>query len=198
MVIVGVTGGIGSGKTQFCEVLESFGAQVFYADQVAIDLMQSNKTLKQKLVEAFGKSLYNDEGTLQRSILAEVIFEDASARKRVESWVHPAVLQETRREVTRAKKKGVKLFVKEAALLLNHGRPEIFDHIVVITSDKETRIQRVMKHRGWAREQVLERMEVQMRQEEMEVYADSVIENSGTLAQLHSAALAWMRTLIPS
>jgi dephospho-CoA kinase len=198
MITVGVTGGIGSGKTQFCKSLESFGAQVFYADQVAINLMQSEISLKKQLVETFGESLFDQHGMLQRDVLASIIFEDERARKKVESWVHPAVIKETHMEIARAKQDGVEVFVKEAALLLNHGRPEGLDHIVVITADTETRIQRVMKHRGWSREAVLLRMSAQMSQDQMVSYADTVIDNSGTLDQLHSEAEAWMRTLIPS
>lgn len=198
MVVVGVTGGIGSGKTQFCVSLESLGAHIFNADQVAITLMQSDIILKNQLVETFGQSLFDDEGHLQRDVLAGIIFDDELARKKVESWVHPAVLKETQQDITRAKKMGVEVFVKEAALLLHHGRPEGFDHIVVITADSETRIQRVMKNRGWSRDQVVGRMSAQMSQDQMAAYADTIIDNSGTLDQLHSEAEAWMRTLIPS
>ncbi|MDR9388365.1 MAG: dephospho-CoA kinase [Balneolaceae bacterium] len=198
MVIVGVTGGIGSGKSQLCEILETFGAHIYYADQAAITLMQSDIALKQQLVEAFGETLYDERGHLQRDVLAKIIFADPTARKKVESWVHPAVLKDTQQDVIRAKRQGKKMFVKEAALLLHHGRPEGFDHVVVIVADKESRIQRVVAHRGWSRQHVLDRMSAQMTQEEMVAYADTVIDNSGSLRQLHSEAEALIRTLIPS
>ncbi len=198
MIVIGVTGGVGSGKTQFCKALESLGCRVLYADDMAINLMETNLTLKNRLMDEFGETLYLDDGKLNRQALAEIIFQDTDARDLVESWVHPAVHAETMNQIVQAKEQGLEILVKEAALLLTKGRPEYLDHVVLVVADQATRVQRLMDHRNWTKKQIHERMEAQMSQEQMEIYADTVIDNSGTLDQLHSAATSFIRTLIPS
>lgn len=198
MIVIGVTGGVGSGKTQFCKALESLGIRVLYADELAINLMETNLTLKKHLIDEFGQHIYLDDDRLNRRALAEIIFQNPAARDLVESWVHPEVYTETMNQILLAKEQGIEILVKEAALLLTKGRPDYLNHVVLVVADEATRVHRLMDHRNWTKKQIDERMEAQMSQEQMKAYADTVIENSGTLAELHSAATSFIRTLIPS
>jgi len=169
---VGVTGGIGSGKSVVCRIFTQLGIPVFWADQEAKRLMDQNPLIQERLKKWFGNDIYLSEVQLHRKKLAEIIFNDKIALEKVNDLVHPVVREEFRLWV---QKQEAPYVVQEAAILFETGQESKFDHIVVATADLELRIQRVMNRDGIPREKVLERMKNQIPNEVKIRKADDVI-----------------------
>lgn len=183
MITVGVTGGIGSGKTTVCREWEKLGAKVVYADDLAKGLMVSDKRLRKKLTEAFGKETYNQDGSLNRQHLIRQAFEEGRVEQ-LNKLVHPAVARKFKEISKEAEQNDEKMLVEEAALLLNNGRPSFLDVIVLVTSNREHRIKRVEKRDEVPAEKVLERDKNQPDFTELTHIVDYTIENNGTLEEL--------------
>lgn len=195
MITVGVTGAIGSGKTAFCKVFDQLGAKVFYADEEAKKLMVRDKSLQEQLITAFGDETYHNDGSLNKSHLIHEAFRKGRVEE-LNSIVHPAVAKEFRREAEKAIKEGTTIFVKEAALLLNNGRPDDLDFIIIIKSDPNTRISRVVKRDHTTKDSVEERDSKQPDFDKLKHTADYVIENNGTLDELENKATILFYELI--
>jgi dephospho-CoA kinase len=194
MIVAGVTGGIGSGKTTFCKEWEKLGARVVYADDLAKDLMVSDPELMQDLKNAFGPQTYNDDGSLNKPHLIE----EAFARNRVQELnaiVHPAVGKAFSEMCKKFEKEGVKLAVKEAALLLNKGRPDGLDVVVIVTAPERERIDRVKSRDAVSDDEVKARLENQPDFSKLTHLADYVINNSGSEEELKSKARELYRQL---
>lgn len=183
MITVGVTGGIGSGKTTVCKEWEKLGAKVVYADDLAKNLMTSDSDLKQKLVKAFGRETYHEDGSLNRPHLIRHAFEEGRVEE-LNKLVHPAVAKKFKEISEQAKQNGEKILVEEAALLLNNGRPSFLDIIVLVKSNREKRIERVVERDGVSSEKVLDRDKNQPDFNNLSHLADYTIENNGTLTEL--------------
>lgn len=189
MVTVGITGGIGSGKSTVCRIWSDLGAEVLDADLLARSLMNESDEIRSRIIEAFGAEAYGSDGALNRPFLAR----EAFAKGRVEllnQIVHPVVRRETDRIIEEARQHGVEMFVKEAALLLDEGRPPEFDFIVVVTAGEEQRIRRVVERDRTESEAVKDRIDRQKTTEELLPLADFVIENDGSLNDLRERAEA--------
>ena len=183
MRILGVTGGIGSGKSTVCAMLADRGAAVFYADDTAKELQVSDPAVRDAILEAFGEGSYDSDGALNRSYLAGRIFSSEEDRRTINSIVHPAVGSAFQRVVAVSRKNGVRLLVKEAALLFETDTSDL-DEILVVDCPQEERIKRVLESGKWAREEVLARVMSQMAPTEMIQRADRVLFNMGSLHDL--------------
>jgi len=187
MVIAGVTGGIGSGKTTVCREWEKLGAYVFYADDEAKKLMVSNTEVVNQIKETFGEDSYSKDGSLNKPHLIQQAFE-AGRVEELNNIVHPAVGKAFEAACKTAKKTGYKIAVKEAALLLNNGRPQILDKVIIVSGDEDIRLKRVMKRDQSSSRKIKERMQHQPDFEKKHHLADFVITNNGTLEDLRMEA----------
>ncbi len=176
MFRVGLTGGIGSGKSLICSILEKLGVSVYYADAEARSLMDNDPALKVKIVELFGEQAYSG-GSLDRQYLAGRLFGDAELLASMNTVVHPAVREDFKRWADL--QKGVPYVVEEAAILFESGAHREMDHTVLVYAPEEVRIGRVMERDGCDRESVLRRMGHQWSEEELKKLADHVIVNDG-------------------
>ncbi len=176
MLKVGLTGGIGSGKTLVCSVLENLGVPVYYADAEARNLMNSNWELKAGIVNMFGKKAYTKDG-LNRAFLAELVFGDQEKLSRLNKLVHPAVRQDFISWVARQDQSSY--VVEEAAILFESGASREMDLSVLVYAPREIRIRRVMERDQADRDVVLKRMAHQISEEEKKKLADHVINNDG-------------------
>lgn len=183
MITVGITGGIGSGKTTVCKEWEKLGAKVVYADDLAKELMIGDQALRKKLIDAFGANTYLEDGSLNRPYLIHHAFE-AGRVEELNNLVHPAVALKFKEICKEAEKSGKKMVVEEAALLLNRGRPQIFDIIVIVKSDRAERVKRVVKRDAVSVKSVLERDSNQPDFNKKEHLADYIIDNNGTVEEL--------------
>jgi dephospho-CoA kinase len=178
MLKVGLTGGIGSGKTLVCSVLEKLGVAVYYADLEARRLMSSDSELVLQISGLFGNKAYKG-GYLNREFLAQRVFKDKELLTRLNELVHPAVRKDFSRWAS--EQKPAFYVVEEAAILFESGSDLNMDLTVGVFAEKELRVQRVMQRDGIAREQVRMRMNSQMNEKEKMEKADIVINNDGKL-----------------
>lgn len=187
MISIGLTGGIGSGKTTVAKVWESMGAFVLIADDLAKKLMAESPVIKRQIEKEFGKEAYHKDGTLNREYLSKEAFE----KNRIEilnSIVHPQVFDEADKIRIKAQREGYHAFVYEAALLLKYGRPASIDFVVVVDAPDDKRVERVAKRDHSNPSDVTGRMNKQADPKSLKRQADYVIENSGTLQELETKA----------
>ena len=189
---IGITGGIGSGKSLACKYFENLGYKVIYADGVAKELYSSNSQLIKRLVAQFGKGILDENGKLSRPNARRIIFSDKRNIKRVNSIVHPFVFREMDKMVSRIKDKVV-LF--EAAIMFESGSYKRMDYVVLIYANKETRIKRIIKRDGVKRRDVLKLMKLQLDEREKAKRADFVIKNNATAPALEKNDKALNRIL---
>lgn len=181
---LGLTGGIGSGKTTVCRMLEALGARVFYADAEARSLMQTDPVVRREILAAFGPESYFEDGTLNRAHLAAQVFGDAQNVQRINAIVHPRVHAAFARAREKAEGDGVPLLVKEAALIFESGGAPLLDAVAVVHAPEAERVRRVTLRDAVQPDQVLARMQHQLPPDELRRRADFVIENTGSLADL--------------
>lgn len=186
---VGITGGIGSGKTTFCKEWEKLGAYVIYADDFAKQLMQEDPLLRQKIKDTFGKEAYDHEGNLNRSYLAQEAFEKGRVDV-LNQLVHPVLWERTAELAAQKEQEGTDVFAKEAAILLNNGRPKELDFVVLVLADQDQRIERTVQ-RDQSSEQLVEsRISKQPDFDGLTHLADFIVMNNGTLDELKAKARA--------
>lgn len=189
---VGITGGIGSGKSLACRYLEELGYKVIYADKIAKELYASNKALLKKLAAEFGKSILSSDGTLNRINARKAIFSNKKNIKRVNSIVHPFVFREMDRIVAGIKDR---IIFFEAAIMFESGSYKRMNYVVLIYADKETRIKRIINRDGVKRRDVLKLMKLQLDEREKLKRADFVIKNNSTAAELKKKIKAFNRLI---
>ncbi|MDR9418432.1 dephospho-CoA kinase [Gracilimonas sp.] len=187
MIKVGITGGIGSGKTTFCKEWEKLGATVLYADDFAKQLMLENQKLKNQIKQTFGEQAYNEQGELNRAFLAKEAFEKGRVEE-LNDLVHPVLWEEVEGIAEQEEQKGTKVFAKEAAILLNNGRPEGLDYVIIILADKQKRIERTLERDEATKNSVEERMAKQPDFENLTHLADYVVVNDGSISELKEKA----------
>jgi dephospho-CoA kinase len=187
MKVVGVTGTIGSGKTLFCNYLAEMGAFVVHADNLAKDLMASDDSLKKQIATLFGADAYLDDGSLNRSYLAEQAFEKGRAEE-LNRVVHPVVHSKIRSMIQVSVSVGVPLFVYEAALLLQYGRQDYLDYVIWIQADLNIRLNRVTNRDKLEINEVLKRNERQKQLSQVAGLIDQIIINNGSTEDLHKKA----------
>ncbi|HMN88777.1 MAG TPA: dephospho-CoA kinase [Saprospiraceae bacterium] len=175
---VGITGGIGSGKSVVCKIFEVLGIPIYYADERAKWLMVNDLNLMNAIRASFGNSTYDANGQLNRSYLADKVFHDEQQLQRLNALVHPAVARDS--ESWNALQVGIPYTLREAALIYEAGIDKQLDKVIVVTAPLEVRIQRVMMRDRAPREAVEARISKQMPASEKVQRADFVIYNDGT------------------
>jgi len=173
MYKVGITGGIGSGKTSVCKVFETLGIPAYYADTRAKQLMNTDAELKAELEGRFGEGIYAD-GTLNQGKLAEIVFNDPTALEKVNSWVHPAVARDFEYWCSQQTSPYV---LEEAAIIFESGLAQRFDKVILVTAPEHVRIERVCARDHVSSEAVRKRMDNQWRDEKKIALADFIIHN---------------------
>ena len=169
MIKVGVTGGIGSGKTTICRIFESFGVPVYYADVRAKVLIVENEELRSRYRQLFGMDVYFRDGQLNRQLVAEKIFNDRALLQQVNNLVHPVVRRDFEDWCSQQTARYV---IEEAAVLIESGGSKYMDKVVLVSAPDEIRIERVMARDGHSRAKVEERVNNQWRQEQLREFCD--------------------------
>lgn len=179
MIKVGITGGIGSGKTTVCKLFEQMDIPVYYADVEAKRLMNHDKTLKRQIKELLGKEAYHRNGRLNRKHVASIIFNDKEKLNKMNALVHPAVGEDAKRWFSQQKSKYA---LKEAALLVENESYKKLDYLIVVTAPVEMRIKRVVKRDNSNYNQVKMRIDNQLPEIQKKKVADFIIDNSGEVS----------------
>lgn len=173
---VGITGGIGSGKSFVAKIFKTLGVPFYDADKEAKDLMVRSELIRNGLIGAFGKDVYFQDGTLNRKWLSSQVFNNPEKLKQLNSIVHPIVIQDA---VDWANAQTFCYSLKEAALLFESGSYKTLDYTILVVAPEELRIERVIKRDEVSREEVRNRINKQMPEEEKRKLADFVIVNNG-------------------
>jgi len=177
MLKIGITGGIGSGKSTVCRLFEKLGIPVYFADDRAKWLMNNQEDLKEQLKSNFGSLVYNEEGELDRGYLASIVFNDKAKLEILNGIVHPAVFEDGVKWQAEQEALGTDYTLKEAALLFETGSYLALDKIIVVTAPEDVRIKRVMVRDNITEEEVMARINKQMPQAEKEKMADFIVTN---------------------
>lgn len=173
MVLIGLTGGIGSGKSTVAKVFETLGIPVYYADDEAKRLMNTDERLKQEIIKQFGIESYQD-GTLNRPYIASLVFTNKEKLSLLNSLVHPVTIEDSQKWVLQQITPYV---IREAALLFESGANKGLDFVIGVSAPVPLRIQRVIQRDGLSKEEIEQRISRQMDEEEKTKKCDFVILN---------------------
>lgn len=196
MYVVGVTGGIGSGKSTVSNIMEEKGAYVFDADSVAKHLLSTNEQFRQDLIEEFQDDIVDDEGRIVKAKLARIGFANKTNQEKLNAIVHPYVLEEHEKTVDNLRQQGnTDVYILDAPLLFESGFDQRTDYTLLVYAHMKIRLNRSLKRGNLSRNEILRRMDLQMPEEEKMELADFVIENNGTEDELREATLKVFRQI---
>ena len=184
MRVIGLTGGIASGKSTAAKILAGLGAAVIDADQLARDVVRPGEPAYQAIVAAFGNGVLNNDGTINRTDLGNIVFADPAARSRLEAITHPAIALRARDLLAGLRRGKTPLAIYMAPLLIEAGITDRVDEIWVVYVDRETQLRRLMQRDGLSEAAALQRIASQMPMEEKRQRARIVIDNNGTEAEM--------------
>ena len=184
MKIIGLTGGIGSGKSTAAKILSEFGAKVIDADKVAHEVFNPGTEGLQKVVETFGEMVLNSTGEIDRKKLGEIVFNNPVALSTLNGIIHPMAYELTKSRLEECRKLGVEVVILEVILLVEAGWDHLADEIWVMIASEDTVVQRLQVSRKLTREEILSRIHAQTTNEERIKYADVIIENDGCYEEL--------------
>ena len=194
MLVVGLTGGICSGKSTVAAMFARLGAAVIDADRVAHELQEPGQPLYEAIVSAFGREVVGEDGRIDRRKLGAMVFADPKARARLEDILHPAIVEECERRIQQAGTSGAAVCLLDAALLIESGRHARFDMVILVEASEAVQIDRLMARMGLSRDEALQRIRLQMPREEKRRHASLVIENGGPLEETErQVKAAWER-----
>ena len=192
---IGLTGGIGTGKSTVAGLLAELGAQVIDADKIGHEVYAPGTPGFARVVEAFGTGIVGADGAIDRRALGAIVFADPAALARLNALVHPLIAEEIRRRMTAARTASSAPIVVEAAIMLEAGW-RFFDQLWVVVVERERAIARVTGSRGMTAAEVARRIDAQMPEAERRRLADVVIDNNGTPAELRAQVdAAWRRAV---
>lgn len=180
MKIIGVTGGVGAGKSEVLGYIAAhWNATVVEADEVGYLVMRPGQECYKEIVKLFGTDILKDDQTLDREKIAEIVFEDKEMLKKMNQIVHPAVKEYIRKAIRREQENDTDLFIVEAALLIEDKYDEICDELWYIYADEETRMERLKQNRGYSEEKCRSIFANQLSEEEFSDHCAFEIDNSG-------------------
>ena len=184
MLVIGLTGGIGTGKTQVSEILEKLGAVIISADTLGHEVYRPQSEGWREVVAAFGEEILTPEGDIDRRKLGPVVFGDPAALKKLNDITHPRIHELAKEKIQGVAESGGDVAVLEAALLIEAKWTPLVDEVWVITTPEQEVVRRIQARNGLDEEAVRARISSQMPQDERVTHADAVIENAGDLQEL--------------
>ncbi len=192
MKVIGITGGIGSGKTSLAKIIEEFGYKVIYTDNLAKKILNENQNIRNKIIETFGENSYNPDLTFNNKYISQIVFNGTEESKRklqnLNRIVHPAVIDEMIKETERLEQNGEEIVFIESALIYEIGLEDGFDYIIVVDANEDVRAKRAAERLGITIDEVKARMRQQNSTQVEKNLADFVIENNGTIEELKDSA----------
>lgn len=203
-LLVGLTGGIATGKSTVSTMFAHLGAKVVDADLLAREVVMPGQPVLAQIVKEFGPDVLQEDGSLDRKRLGAVVFADGEKRKRLEEITHPAIRARQQRILSVYEEEGFEgVIIWDVALLIETSAAKGMDRVVVVIADSDTELRRLVARDGFSEEDARRRMASQMPLSEKVKVADYVIDNSGTRAEterrvreVHRALLADLRTAV--
>jgi dephospho-CoA kinase len=195
MKIIGLTGGIGSGKSTVSKFLAHLGAVVIDADKVGHEVFKPGTKAWQEVVDAFGQGIISADGTIDRRKLGEIVFSNPGARAKLNQVMHPLIYEQVKSRMEEYGRKGVAIIIVEAPLLLEVGWKSLVDEVWVTSASEATVIKRLKEQKGLPEAQSLARVRAQLTDEERIRQADVVIDTDCALDELKERVEALWRKL---
>jgi dephospho-CoA kinase len=181
--IIGLTGGIASGKSTVSNMLKKRGFAVVDADLAARKVVEPGEPAYRQIVEQFGREILLDDGTLDRAKLGAIVFNEEEKRRQLNAIVHPAVRKKMKEWEEEAVQSGKKTIILDIPLLFESRLQHMAEKIIVVSVDEKTQLKRLMERNGFREEEALARIQAQMPLAEKKKMADAVIDNSGSLGE---------------
>lgn len=195
MLKVGLTGGIGSGKSAVSAELSSYGATVIDADAIAREVVEPGTPGLSEVVAEFGERVLAEDGSLDRAALGEIVFADQDRLAELNAIVHPRVAERSGQLMEEALAAETEVVVYDVPLLVENGLEALYDVVVVVDAPDEVRVERVSRDRGMPREQVWDRIRAQADRDTRLAAADLVVDNSGSREELRARVAELWREL---
>lgn len=200
-LLVGITGGIGSGKSSVAEYIRKAGFHVLSSDDIAKTIVATNADVLNDIVDCFGEGVLTADGSLNRKALADKVFgsspEHEKSLQTLNALVHPYVVQEVYEQAKKLFEAGEQCVFNESALLFEAGLEECYDYIIVVDAPEDVRVQRVVASRGLTAEDVRRRIAAQMSAAEKVRYADFVVNNAGSEEEMKKA-VQFLLVIVPT
>ncbi len=190
MYVIGLTGGIASGKSTVSNILRQLGAYIIDADQLAREVVLPDEPAWEEIVEHFGREILLPDKTINRKVLGEKIFGNFAAKEQLEKIIHPRIRTKVEAAMQQAAFQGYDIVVLDVPLLLEVGWHSMADEVWVVFIDTETQLSRLMTRDGLGRLQAIKRLNSQMALTEKKKFADIIIDNSGSLDNTRQQLLA--------
>jgi len=177
--VYGITGNIGSGKSTVARMFEELGARIIDADEVARSVVEPGEPAWKEIVNEFGSDVLEAGGGINRKRLAEIVFSDEARRGKLNDITHPRIKERIRDFLKEYEEAGAAVVMIEATLIVERGGlREFLDGLIVVTADEETQIERLVREKGYTREEAVSRLGAQMPSEEKMKHGDYIIDNS--------------------
>ncbi|OGO00793.1 MAG: dephospho-CoA kinase [Chloroflexi bacterium RBG_13_52_12] len=196
MKVIGLTGGIGSGKSTAARFLAELGAVVIDLDKVGHEVLKKGTRAWKQVLAEFGKSVFDTSGDIDRSKLAKIVFYHSMALSRLNQIIHPAIDKAIEKEIQECRRRGVKVVVLEAAAMLEAGKSRQVDELWVTVASESTVLQRIKERSGYTDDEARARIKAQLKNEERIKKADVVIDTDCTLEELKTRVMIeWHKLL---
>lgn len=178
MLVIGLTGGIASGKSTVSQYLKSLGAVIIDADVLARDLVSPQNEAWKEIMDTFGKDIVDEKGLLKRNNLGSIVFNSVEARKNLNRILHPKIIKATKEMLDEYRKRNVPVVIVDAPLLIEAGMTELVDEVWVVAVPEKIQVGRLMLRSGLSQKEAVARLKTQMSLSAKLPYADRVIDNS--------------------
>ena len=188
MIVIGVTGNIGSGKSTVCQILAKLGATIIDADKLAHEAYKPHSQTWQELINAFGKDIVKANGEIDRQKLGQIVFSDSNALAQLNQIVHPRAYCMAKERIEDYRRQAVKVVAVEAVLLIEAGWTNLVDNVWLVMAPGDMVTQRLTQYKEISEFQILARLKSQMPAREKMKYANEVIYNNGDIPQLEAKA----------
>jgi len=196
MKIIGITGGIGSGKTEVAKIFKKLGSKILSGDEIGKEVVEKNSSVLKKLVKSFGDEILNRDKNLNRRKLGKIAFSTVENRDKLNKIVHPYLLSNLMKKIKEYRKKGSGIVVVDAALIIEWGLQKELDYLILVESALRNRIKRLKVNLGYSQKEAMNRIKVQIKDKTRRKYADFVIRNDKDLKELRRKTVSLWKFLL--
>ncbi|GAJ99358.1 dephospho-CoA kinase [Geomicrobium sp. JCM 19055] len=182
-MIIGLTGGIASGKSLVADLLKQEGLPVIDADQIAKEIVEPHEEAYRDILFHFGREVFHEDGTLHRKALGKVIFNDPKQRETLNNIMHPRIRERSKLKQQQYENEGYTTIVYDIPLLIEGGKMDQYDQVLLVYVDEDVQLQRLMERDQSTEEEAKSRMNSQMPLREKRQYADEIINNNGSIEE---------------
>ncbi|MCJ7497555.1 MAG: dephospho-CoA kinase [candidate division Zixibacteria bacterium] len=184
MKIIGITGGIGSGKTEVAKIFKKLGAKILSGDEIGKEVVEKNSSVLKKMVKVFGDEILNRDKNLNRRKLGKIAFSKVENKDKLNKIVNPYLLSNLRKRIKEYRIKGSGIAVVDAALIVEWGLQKELDHLILVESALKNRIKRLKVNLGYSQKEALDRIKMQLKDKTRRKYTDFIIRNDKDLKEL--------------